>query len=153
MKTKIDNPHICGICGEPAEWIDDNDNKTCISCRSKQVKAGWRSEVYCPIKRIENGYYDWRTYLPEWTDRPDITATKELKTKYKYIHFIQAESKTKTSVWTCFNSKHLNTLGYIKWHGPWRQYCWFPFENTIFNKGCNEDINDFITQLMDERKQ
>lgn len=75
-----------------------------------------------------------------------------MKTKYKYIHFEQIESKTKTSKWWCFNNKSLGTLGLIKWHPAWRQYCFFPYQNTIFNKGCMEDINDFITQLMDERK-
>ena len=28
-----------------------------------------------------------------------------------------------------------------------------PCPNTIFNKGCMEDINDFINQLMDARKK
>ncbi len=75
-----------------------------------------------------------------------------MKTQYKYIHFEQVESKTKTSVWSCLNNKSKSVLGIIKWYGPWRQYCWFPFGGTVFNRGCNDDINDFITQLMDERK-
>ncbi len=75
-----------------------------------------------------------------------------MKTKYKYIHFEEVDSTgKKTSVWQCANNKSFSYLGIVKWYGPWRQYCFFPFENTIFNKGCLEDINDFITQLMDER--
>ena len=75
-----------------------------------------------------------------------------MKTKYKYIHFDQIPSKTKTSIWLCLNNKSLGTLGWVKWHGAWRQYCFFPQPTTVFNKGCMEDINDFITQLMEERK-
>lgn len=76
-----------------------------------------------------------------------------MKTKYKYIHFEEIDSTgKKTSAWSCFNNKSKSALGIIKWYGSWRQYCWFPFGGTVFNKGCNENINDFITQLMEERK-
>ena len=73
-----------------------------------------------------------------------------MKTIYKYINFVEVESKGKTSVWMCL-SKDAYKLGEVKWYGPWRQYCFFP-ENAIFNKGCLEDVNDFIKQLMDLRK-
>ncbi len=77
-----------------------------------------------------------------------------MKTKYKYIHFgkIDLPGK-KTSIWECFNNKSDYHLGTVKWYGSWRQYCFFPSSNTVFNKGCMEDINDFITQLMEERKK
>lgn len=75
-----------------------------------------------------------------------------MKTKYKYIHFEQLESSTKTSVWNCNPNSGGYPLGMVKWYVPWRQYCFNPVSHTVFNKGCMEDINDFITQLMDERK-
>jgi len=70
---------------------------------------------------------------------------------YKYIYFIEVETKGKTSRWECLSKSSQDVLGEVKWYGPWRQYCFFP-KNAIFNKGCLEDINDFITQLMDLRK-
>ncbi len=76
-----------------------------------------------------------------------------MKTKYKFIHFEQLESNTKTSVWNCNPNSGGYPLGMIKWYGPWRQYCFNPVAHTVFNKGCLEDINDFITQLMDARKK
>lgn len=77
-----------------------------------------------------------------------------MKTKYKYIHFEEADSTEKvTSVWDCLNNTSVFTLGMIKWYPGWRQYCFMPIGKTVFNKGCLEDINDFITQLMDERKK
>ena len=74
-------------------------------------------------------------------------------TKFKYIHFEEVDSTgKKTSVWQCVNNKSFDQLGRIKWYGPWRQYCVYTDGYVIFNKGCMEDINYFITQLMDERK-
>lgn len=43
-------------------------------------------------------------------------------------------------------------LGEIKWYGPWRQYCFFPSRETIFNKGCMETIIAQVDELMAERK-
>jgi len=75
-----------------------------------------------------------------------------LKTKYKYIEFELLEDKDKTSVWECLSINSPVRLGIVKWYSHWRQYCYFPDENTVYSKGCLEDINDFITQLMLERK-
>ncbi len=72
--------------------------------------------------------------------------------EYKYIYFIKVEDKPKTSVWHCRNQKSNGLLGVVKWYGPWRQYCFLPEPNTIFNTGCFENINHFIKQLTDERK-
>ena len=30
-------------------------------------------------------------------------------------------------------------LGVIKWFGAWRQYCFFPEENTLYNNECLKD--------------
>ncbi len=76
-----------------------------------------------------------------------------MKTKYKYICFEQLEKREKTNIYICLNNKSRNSLGLIKWYGPWRQYCIFPSVNSVFNRECNNDINNFITQLMDERKK
>lgn len=76
-----------------------------------------------------------------------------MKTKYKYIHFKEIDSTgKKTSIWECINNNSLDVLGFIRWYSSWRQYYLFPREYIAFNKGCLEDINNFITQLMDERK-
>jgi hypothetical protein len=72
--------------------------------------------------------------------------------KLKYIHFQLLEKKTKTNVYLCLNNKSKDCLGPIKWYPSWRQYCFFPSVNTVFNKGCMEDINGFIDQVETERK-
>ena len=42
-------------------------------------------------------------------------------------------------------------LGGVQWYGPWRQYCFFPEIDTVFNIGCLNDINHFIGQLASQR--
>lgn len=44
-------------------------------------------------------------------------------------------------------------LGTIRWHGPWRQYCFYPLGGTIFNVGCMTDIQTVIGELMAERRK
>lgn len=77
-----------------------------------------------------------------------------MKTKYKYIKFGLVEQLPKTSVWQCINTKGGYPLGYVKWYPLWRQYCYFPTETAaVYSAGCLEDINDFITQLEQDRKE
>ena len=57
----------------------------------------------------------------------------------------------KTEVWQVI-SVHGVFLGDIKWFGRWRQYAFFPVNETIFNKECLKDIYTFVTNLMNEHK-
>lgn len=68
-------------------------------------------------------------------------------TDYKYIYFIKFADKPKTFVWFCYSKSSNDLLGEVKWYGPWRQYCFFPEPNTVFNVTCFDHINNFIGQL------
>lgn len=72
-----------------------------------------------------------------------------MKTEFQYIHFVKVAEKPKTSVWSCRNNRSNVELGYVKWYGPWRQYCFMPnaAELTVFNVACLQDIQDFIRSL------
>jgi len=77
-----------------------------------------------------------------------------MKVEYKYIYFEETDSpKRKTKTFDCINTDGITMLGEIMWHNGWRQYCFFPAEDCVFAKSCLEDINHFIQQLMDERRQ
>ena len=65
---------------------------------------------------------------------------------------IHADSKPKTEVYAVMTKDNEVALGIIKWYAPWRQYTYFPDDNTIYSKGCMEDINDFIGKIMELRK-
>ena len=74
-----------------------------------------------------------------------------MKTIYKYIYFKWMKDGAKTAEYACLSVSSDAHRGTVKWYGPWRQYCFFPHGNTVFNVGCLDDIKDFIGQLMDNR--
>lgn len=56
----------------------------------------------------------------------------------------------KTGRWkveVCYGPNIGDLLGTIKWHAPWRRYCFFPESDTIFEITCLNDITDFICAI------
>lgn len=74
-----------------------------------------------------------------------------MKTDYEFISFLKKHQFAKTSVWKCFNNKHGEELGIVKWYPAWRQYCYFPTVQAVYSAGCLRDINDFISALKVEQ--
>ncbi len=65
----------------------------------------------------------------------------------EYLYFTLIANKPKTRVFgVCSKSSDVQ-LGIIKWHGPWRQYCFFPASDTLYSRGCLQDINNFLEML------
>lgn len=70
----------------------------------------------------------------------------------EYLEFQRIELPNRKTPIVVIWSKSSNALlGEIKWYGPWRQFCFYPEEATIFNIGCMDDIKKVITLLMRER--
>lgn len=69
-----------------------------------------------------------------------------------YVDFVETEKRSKTSIYEVRSKSHGDVLGQIKWHGPWRQYCFFPNGDTLWSWGCLEEIQIFINNLMLARK-
>lgn len=56
--------------------------------------------------------------------------------------------KRKTPIYKLFSmSNHDIKLGEIKWFGAWRQYCFYPEGNTIFDRKCLTYINNFLEEV------
>ncbi len=71
----------------------------------------------------------------------------------KWIQFIdKSDPKQKTKRFMVGNKENGFIVGWIKWYGPFRQYSFFPTENTVFERTCLKDITEFIEKLMAERK-
>jgi hypothetical protein len=70
-----------------------------------------------------------------------------------YLDFELIEKKPKTNVYNVVNKESFRVLGEIKWHGPWRKYCFFPENNILFDSNCLKEVTTFIEKLMDERKK
>ena len=71
----------------------------------------------------------------------------------KYVYFELFSKGEKTNKWFVVARRDDAVLAKIEWHGPWRQYCFFPVIGTIFNVGCMESICEFITEEMEQRKK
>ncbi len=72
----------------------------------------------------------------------------------QYLRFHETQQKgKKTKEVYVLASRNDAWLGEIKWYGPWRCYAFFPGAQTVFNHGCLKTINEYIEQLMDERKK
>jgi hypothetical protein len=70
----------------------------------------------------------------------------------KYLEFKQVPYEGKTKRFEVMSVKHGYSLGRISWYGAWRQYTFSPAFETVWNKDCLKDIENFLQQLMDERK-
>jgi len=75
--------------------------------------------------------------------------------KFKYItvnKFPPAKGKK-----TCTCSIDANSsgcpLGEIRWFGRWRQYCFFPEQDTVWNKGCLQDVIEALDSLNREHRE
>lgn len=73
--------------------------------------------------------------------------------KYKYIHFVKVERKAKTSVWECRNNRSGSVLGIVKWYSQWREYCYFPYECSLYNDSCLNDIANFLNKITRAHKK
>lgn len=55
--------------------------------------------------------------------------------------------KRKTAIYAVVNRTSGDWIGEIKWYGAWRQYCFFPYGNTVWSAGCLKDVEGFIEGL------
>lgn len=73
--------------------------------------------------------------------------------KESYLEFRLVKECAKTSAWDVLSKRHGSVLGTISWYGAWRQYTFFPYEDTVFNPDCMREISGFIDQQMKARKK
>ncbi len=71
----------------------------------------------------------------------------------EFITIKLTEKKPKTNVYGVCNKKTELYLGEIKWWGAWRQYCFFPESDTLYERKCLRAIVEFIDRLMEEQKK
>lgn len=76
----------------------------------------------------------------------------EILKETEYLKFIVVPQRSKTKIIDIINIRHDEVIGEIKWFGRWRQYCFYPNDNTIWNKTCLDDVQEVIYILMNERK-
>jgi len=72
----------------------------------------------------------------------------EFASEYMFVELI--EQKPRTDVYALYSKHGMNRLGTVKWYAPWRQYCFFPEELTVWSKSCLDEVNRFVQDLMRE---
>lgn len=76
--------------------------------------------------------------------------------EYQHIKIVVVypeHSKRTTAQYDVINHRTGTTIGRIQWHGTWRQFCFFPGTLTVWSAGCLADVQDFLKQLAEERRQ
>lgn len=86
--------------------------------------------------------------LPKAYGVPRIIAEFE----YFNVKRLPRVKGRKTHVFQLINRKSGFVLGEIKWHGKWRNYCFFPSGNSIWSKGCLECVQEFLRDLREDRE-
>lgn len=73
--------------------------------------------------------------------------------EYITIAWASTTPSGKTQKYVVTNNKSEDVLGFIKWHGPWRQYVFSPVPRTLFSSGCLADIEAFLDEANELHKQ
>lgn len=69
-------------------------------------------------------------------------TTKNRVEKYISIEKIGLSPSKKTQVWLVMNTRTNQGIGTISWHGPFRKYCFNPYNNMLFDADCMRLIAD-----------
>ena len=71
----------------------------------------------------------------------------------KYMVARLLETRPKTAVYGIFSKDSEERLGTVKWFSPWRQYCFFCADVTVFSLGCLQGLEKFLADLKEARKE
>lgn len=65
-----------------------------------------------------------------------------------WLEFIELPNEgRKTKKFRVVSRQHGYPLGEIRFFNRWRQYCFYPGPDTVFNRSCMKDICDFILTI------
>lgn len=70
--------------------------------------------------------------------------------KYIDIEEHGTSESGKTKIWLVKNTRAVETIGHIAWHGPFRKYCFYPVSNTLFDHDCLRLIGDHCEESTKE---
>lgn len=62
--------------------------------------------------------------------------------EYIFFEDVPTDTERVTRIVAVRNRRSGDQLGMIRWHGPWRQYCFFPMNMSIYNPTCLARINE-----------
>ena len=65
----------------------------------------------------------------------------------KYIKIVEVPHSGKTRGFEVWNKSGDYLIGEIEWYSAWGQYCFFPYEDMVFNSTCLDLINDTLKEI------
>lgn len=71
--------------------------------------------------------------------------------KYMTAEKLPPEKGRKTCIWDVVGRSGVQWLGVIKWYAPWRKYCFFPANDTLFDIQCCAQLSKFLSKHADTR--
>lgn len=73
----------------------------------------------------------------------------DLNRETEYLRFVEEPNPgRKTCKWRVESKSSGDILGRIAWWGAWRQFVFAPHIDTVFNKGCLNDISAFLNDAL-----
>jgi hypothetical protein len=140
----------CPFCGGEGSLVKHDDIGILVywvSCYESTCKENPQTSAYSTPEEA----------IAEWNNQADnkrtATCKKKKQIETKYLRFEELTVKTKTKQFAVKNKLFGGMIGHIKWHAPWRKYCFFVNGDFVFDAGCLSDITDFLDKLMSERKK
>ncbi len=46
-----------------------------------------------------------------------------------------------TKIWDVVSGGY---IGKVSWYGPWRKYCFYPNDNSLYDQTCLREVADFL---------
>jgi hypothetical protein len=69
------------------------------------------------------------------------------RSKYLKVTEMRMDAKRTTMRYSVCAVDGSGQMGTIKWYSPWHGYCFFPFGETVFDKGCLRQVADWCHEL------
>lgn len=76
-----------------------------------------------------------------------------METENKYIKIVETPHTGKTKGFDIINKSMGHPIGWIEWYSNWRQYCFFPWDDMVFNSTCLELITKFLKEINVEHRK
>ena len=75
--------------------------------------------------------------------------TTRIVAEYQFftVNEIPLQPGRKTHDYALLNRRSGTCIGVVAWYGPWRQWCFFPGDESVWSDGCLSDVQDFLAKL------
>lgn len=57
-----------------------------------------------------------------------------------------------TRIWSIWNTRANEEIGFIRWHGPWRGYVFEAYDAGYYDEKCLKQVADFIIAANEDHK-